>query len=292
MATQTTSELVTPKKAEDWLNVNTNNRHLSAGVAEKYAADMTAGRWTECVAPIVFYDDGDLADGQHRLFAIVESGTTQRFLVTRNLSREAGLNIDTGRVRTVVDNARISGTDRELSSQLISYARGIDSGTSVQSLNRVLSNAEVLEVVERHREPAEWLLKRGPVGRGIRNAVICAAFGRAWYVEADKERLAKCAEILSKGYYDGESESAAIALRNYLILKREQKVSIIASAVWRDTFLKAQKAIHSFMRGKALQKIRTVETECYPLASSGKTTKRAPSKAPEKATNGRVSAHA
>lgn len=74
---QLTVEKITPKIAEAWLNANTCNRKLRDGIVERYAADMTAGKWTECPEPISFYVDGDLADGQHRLFAITESGTTQ-----------------------------------------------------------------------------------------------------------------------------------------------------------------------------------------------------------------------
>lgn len=89
-------ETVTPKLAEAWINANKSNRKLREGLVEKYACDMRAGKWTQCPEPISFYADGDLADGQHRLFAIIESDTTQEFPIARGLSREAGLNINTG----------------------------------------------------------------------------------------------------------------------------------------------------------------------------------------------------
>jgi hypothetical protein len=80
-----------------------------------YAADMSAGNWTECPSPILFFADGEVADGQHRLFAVVESQTTQQFLVTRNFPRDAALNIDNGRPRTLIDNARIAEIDADVS---------------------------------------------------------------------------------------------------------------------------------------------------------------------------------
>jgi len=99
-------ETITPTKAHTWLNRNTSNRKLRDGWVEKYASDMRAGKWTECIVPIVFYENGDIADGQHRLWAIIESDTPQRFFVLHGLTREAGLNIDTGGGRNLVDNAR------------------------------------------------------------------------------------------------------------------------------------------------------------------------------------------
>lgn len=116
-------ERVTPKKATEWLNANTSNRKLRDGVVEKYAEDMRHGRWTRCTAPICFYEDGDVADGQHRLWAIIESDTTQEFAVLRGLSRADGLNIDTGLNRSLVDNARISGADKDLSNAALTGAR-------------------------------------------------------------------------------------------------------------------------------------------------------------------------
>src|ERR1035437_8554667 len=118
-------EFITPIKAEKLLEANKSNRSLRTGVAEKYAFDMKNGAWTTCTAPVVIYDDGEVADGQHRLWALVESGTGQWFMILRGLDRKSGLNIDTGLGRNLVDNARISGVDPDLSISLISTCRGI-----------------------------------------------------------------------------------------------------------------------------------------------------------------------
>lgn len=150
-------ETVTPKLAEAWLNSNKSNRRMRDGVAEKYADDMKRGRWTACPEPISFYADGDLADGQHRLWAIVESGEAQVFPIARGLSRQDGLNLNTGMARTVIDNARISGTDTALTPALISAARAIEHGTV--SVGRVLSNAEISLSTN---AAGTWKLSTGP----------------------------------------------------------------------------------------------------------------------------------
>lgn len=260
--------LVTPKMAEEWLNHNNVNRTLMPGTAEKYAADMIAGRWTDCIAPIAFYEDTkDIADGQHRLYAIIESGTTQKFYVVHDLPRPAGLNIDTGRGRTLVDNSRIAGLDDGLSNQLIAYTRGINDGTRIVT-RRTRTNAEVLDIVATHRESAEWVIKHSPVGRGLRNGPLCAALGRAWYIEDDKDRLAKFSEVLGKGFSEGPADSAAVAMRNYLLMKAAARIEVTSSANWRDTFLKAQNAIRYFMQRKSLTNIKTIADEAYPLSGS------------------------
>lgn len=274
MATVTTTEKITPPIAEQWLNSNKSNRKLREGVVEKYADDMANGRWTECTAPIVFYEDGDLADGQHRLWAIVESKRSQTFDVKRGLDRAAGMNIDIGMGRSIVDNARISGADRDLSNELIAVSRAIFDGESSAAKGGrkggSRSNSAKLEVVEVHREAAQWAISHGPRGKNIRNSIVLGAIGRAWYHEEDKDRLARFAAVLASGLYDGDGETAAVILRNYLIAKGPATSS---SPLWRDTFLKVMNAIHYFMKGKKLTVIKVVNEEAYPLPKKRATAK-------------------
>jgi len=256
-------EAVTPKLAAAWLNANKSNRRMRDGVAEKYANDMKLGRWTRCPEPITFYDDGDLADGQHRLWAVVESNTTQIFPVMRGLTRADGLNVNTGFGRTVIDNGRISGADTSLSHALISAARAIEHGT--MNLGRSASNSEVLEMVDKQREAATFATSHVKRRQLLCGAVVLGAVGRAYLHEPDKDRLRRFCEVLGTGYYDGDGETAAITLRNYL-LTRGSVLSI--AAMWRDTFFKCQNAIYYFMRGKKLTTIKGVSQEAYPLTTA------------------------
>jgi len=258
-----TYETFSPERAAVTLrDFNTVNRALRPAEAEKKAADMRAGKWTQCVAPIVFYDDGSLADGQHRLTAVMLSGTTQNFYVLRGLPRAEGLNVDRGVPRTLVDNARISGTNNHLSNVLLSVVRGIEDGAASASAKKPRSDTQRLQLAEKHREAAEWALKHTPRGKLLRNAIVISAIGRAWYWESDKERLARFSEVLSSGFADGEKESAAIALRNYLLAKGP---AASLTTEWRSTFLKSQNAINYFMRGRRLHVIKALGDEVYPL---------------------------
>lgn len=262
--TNITTEKITPTKAEAWLNKNKSNRKLRDGVVEKYAADMREGRWTECPTPIAFYEDGDVADGQHRLWAIVESETTQTFPIYRNLSREAGLNIDTGLGRTIVDNARISGKDTGLSNRLLSVSRAIAEGRPSNG-KTPLSNQQKLDIVTQHREAAEFAIMVAPKVKVVGNAAVLGAIGRAFYHEKDRDRLRRFADVLGRGFMENDGESAAVAARNYLIQKGSAATT---SALWSETFLKVQNAIRYFMLGKKLTIIKKVADETYALPKS------------------------
>lgn len=78
---------VTPAIAADWLVTYAADfqRQPSKGVISKYAADMAAGRWIDNGGgPIEIVKNGAgawLVNGQHRLYAIVESGKPQSLIV-------------------------------------------------------------------------------------------------------------------------------------------------------------------------------------------------------------------
>jgi hypothetical protein len=261
-----TVEDVTPQIAEVWLNQNKTNRTLREGVAEAYAADMSADKWTQCTDPIGFYSDGDLANGQHRLFAVCLSGTTQKFIVVRGLSREDGLNIDTGFMRTLIDNARISGTDDGLSNTLVTAARAIANGSPNGAKRETY--AQKLEIIEKYRAPAQFAASHVRRIRFLCSSPVLAAVGRAFMYEADQDRLRYFCTVLATGLYDDkEADSSAIVLRNYLLTKGALASS---SAMWPDTFSKAQNAIWYFMHHKKLTTLKATDEETYPLTRTKK----------------------
>lgn len=96
-------EDIDPETAKGLLGGNTRNRNLRARVVDSYAADMKAGAWQENGESIKIATDGTLIDGQHRLHAVVDSGTTQRMLVVRGLPMETQDVVDTGAKRSFAD---------------------------------------------------------------------------------------------------------------------------------------------------------------------------------------------
>lgn len=95
---------VTPEMARDWIdNRNKQNRSVSKARVTAYARDMAAGRWMFTNQAIGFDVNGKLSDGQHRLYACIESGVAFETLVVTNMDPEAQAKVDTGRARTPGD---------------------------------------------------------------------------------------------------------------------------------------------------------------------------------------------
>lgn len=100
-------EVITPDAAKAMMKLNTNNRAITDSRVAAYSEEMRSGKWQLTHEGIAFGADGTLYDGQHRLAAIVQANVPITLYVTRGLSPDARVVINTGRSRTAVDNLAI-----------------------------------------------------------------------------------------------------------------------------------------------------------------------------------------
>lgn len=96
---------VTPELANEWLKKNIErNRKVRASDVSKYARDMRAGRWELTPQGIIFNESGNLMDGQHRLWAVVEAGVPVDMVVWFDVPDEMVHVIDSGVSRKMTDH--------------------------------------------------------------------------------------------------------------------------------------------------------------------------------------------
>lgn len=122
---RTETVLITGPMAQDWLARNRFyepsathagkcNRRLSPALVESYSQAMLRGEWITTHQGIAFDVDGDLADGQHRLAAVVLAAQVKPdievpFMVTHGLPLAAMDRIDVGRKRMITDFLEMRG---------------------------------------------------------------------------------------------------------------------------------------------------------------------------------------
>lgn len=132
------------------------NRNVALDTVRKYSRDMASDSWIWTGAPIQIDTDGFVRNGQHRLLAIIDSGTTQDMLVVRNLPPEAQLAIDVGRPRSVANQMQMAGRayahkSAALANVLIKWRtnRLLNTGSpTVMEVNKLLSEEpEVIQAV-------------------------------------------------------------------------------------------------------------------------------------------------
>lgn len=109
MTPRATLTKITPAKANRLLERNHSNRKVRQMRVNQYAADMKAGDWGIAESAIAIAQDGTLLNGQHRLWAVVESGVTIDSLLIEGMPKESRAHMDSGAVRTAADFFTFNG---------------------------------------------------------------------------------------------------------------------------------------------------------------------------------------
>lgn len=148
-------EVWTWEQAEEALGKNTANRNLRDIEVIKYARLMTEGKWgvegfKMCPGFIVFDEDGNLADGQHRLKAQARSKTTQAWFVLRGVPPDAQQTIDTNVPRLASDLLKFHGYQHYVTLSSVARWAWILERKVFDSPWIKVSNDEILDMVERH----------------------------------------------------------------------------------------------------------------------------------------------
>lgn len=99
----TESVVIGPDQAAVLLSGNTSNRRLRRRTVDRYADIMRRGEWLQTPETISVGSNGVLLNGQHRLLAVMQSGTQQTFLLVRGVDPAAFRALDRGVPRTVAD---------------------------------------------------------------------------------------------------------------------------------------------------------------------------------------------
>src|SRR5688572_23502672 len=100
---------ITPDIATALLEQNPENRHVSQRQVELFAEDMRHNRWKLNGEAIIIARDGQLNDGQHRLWAVIAAEKTVDMLVVYGVERDTRDTLDMGRQRTSADVLSMEG---------------------------------------------------------------------------------------------------------------------------------------------------------------------------------------
>jgi hypothetical protein len=88
-------EMLGPPRAMELLQLNTLNRPLSDPHVRRIADQIKRSLWKFNGDTIKISTDGEIVDGQHRLWAIIESGVSVETVVVYDVPRDAFATVDT-----------------------------------------------------------------------------------------------------------------------------------------------------------------------------------------------------
>ena len=263
---------VTPEMAKHRLEKqNTRNRNLSRIKVDQYARDMKNGDWSKTHQGIAFYDDDVLADGQHRLAAIIQSGVPYLWMsVTFGLKRESGAGIDVHRARRMDDQIKIAEMADWISKDELAIVKLLrrcgSSETGWKSAVGTISAHEAVAYCNAHKESISGVTSK--IGKRQRNLSISPVFAAAAcaYKHVGDDVIARFMKVLSSGVMESIEDVAAIRLRERLIADARK---FAASDAGRAELVRiVMRAIKAFNDGEKLSKLQTPSNYIYPILKS------------------------
>ena len=257
--------LIAPDQALEWLEkTNTNNRKVSQKHVDRLARDMTEGKWVLTHSGIAFGPDGTLLDGQHRLWAIVESGVSVAMFVWRNVEPEAMMTIDCGKTRSMADILNIAGENGDVSKNDLAALRAMLGGFGNPP---TLSPSETSEALQRHYDAIKFALANLPTvtsARGVNTATTRAVVARAYY-SVDRAMLKDFCRKLTTGIMGSDEEGILVLLRQHL---QENRGSSFSHRVQR--YGKVERVLAVWIKGENPSRIYPASTEQFPLPEEAK----------------------
>lgn len=216
---------VTPGLAAKWLENNKNNRNIRDQHVDTLARDMRVGNWKFNGDAVRFDDAGNLIDGQHRLWAIMHSGTTQKMLVVRGLSEEAFDTIDSGALRTAGDALSRRGFHMGTNiAATVRILKWYEMGRDEWNVVRRMSHSEIVHFALEHEgiQIAVDRIKYSPQLKKLSaGAPLCAVAYLGYKHDPDLTEHFLVGVEGGEGLEDGDARKT---YRDWLINKHQQSI--------------------------------------------------------------------
>lgn len=256
---------ITPEIAGQMLKRNHRNRKPSKGNVKFLTREMNNGNWVFDGSPIRLTEDGRLLDGQHRLTAIVESGTTQQFLIVSGIKAETFKVMDTGKGRNSSDVFSIEGisnaTIASATSRIVMrHSKGI---SYEEGIGFKPSNTDLLTFYNDNSKIEEFVAKSDLLYREFNKVIPASTIAGFGYLMAEKS-ITHSEEFWNK-VCTGlalEKGSPMKVLRDKLIADKFSKSSLPYQQKTALIF----KAWNHFRKGKKIKYLKwNKENEKFPV---------------------------
>lgn len=188
-------EVINAEKARQWLETNTENyRKESQPHINNLCRDMLNGNFTFTNASIAFDVNGKLVDGQHRLLAVVKSGSPIVALVVRDMPEGSAANpsIDSGKNRICTVHLQNHGV--QYASAVASVIRCLASLHAGVKQRTHLTNVELASIASENPELIECVIQCRPAKHLAAIKIVGSWF---WIASKENEVLAlHCLDVL------------------------------------------------------------------------------------------------
>jgi hypothetical protein len=255
---------VTPEMAYNMLlHHNGCNRKINLKRVLTYCKCILEGGWVLNSQGVSFYDNGMMADGQHRLLAILLSGKVIRLAISSGLNKDSKPYIDEGRARTIHDTSKVVGNDNFSSNELKTAVWMMDTRARIMKNSTQHYRKEQLSYAHKHIEAIRCVCDYTKPGTDpdrilslalFRGALVRLSYNLDMYDDVctdPKQRFDELMYVLTTGNTSNrDGDSAATKIREKkLSPKGRQEFSGNERA---NGYRKFEKACDMFMRSKTL----------------------------------------
>jgi hypothetical protein len=257
---------VTPIIAAEWLSEKFDGqRCIRDHHVHKLASDMEAGIF-EISPDAILRVKGKLANGQHRLSAVVKSGKKQKFIVMESDDDEIYKIIDCGLKRRPQDGLigiKHAAKLPSISRWLMAYNNGkiFLTGCGGNDKGRKIDFTQA-EIINYCRDNESDLVEAASFvaplydSTGLLNMSVASCM---FIIAKQKNILTEMQQFLTEVYLGGKQSSAG-DLRNRLILNKSSRTKLPAGYV----FAISVKAFKSFTNGIRSGTLKMGEKESFP----------------------------
>jgi hypothetical protein len=236
---------ITPSKASELLKNNVGNRKLSKSHVRFLSGEMVKGNWKFDGQPIRLTSSGRVLDGQHRLNAIIQSKTSQDFLIVEGIEIDAFKVMDTGKGRSAADILGIKGFKysaylSQAIKSILAHKRGSNNAKGGEKRS---SNTDVLNFMEGNADYLQELAEESSKLYTKFNKVLKLSDLIFYKYLTDKKNYADSERFWNEVCLgiDLKENSATRRFRDFLIKDRVSKSSL-PSRERKAVFVKAWNA--------------------------------------------------
>ena len=262
------TELITPKRAENYLKNNLSNRKIRDKIVDNYARQMNKNLWRENIGDTIKISKiGMLLDGQHRLKALIKSGKSFIFNIAFDVDNDAFQFIDTGTPRHAGDILFINNIkNANLVSKIIRTYNGLKNDhVSVDWGKYKYSNAEILDLYNNESVLYDEAAKLGMRYYLIFNKIIPPSVISSYYLffrDLRPDKVDLFFEKLCKGIEITSNKDPILILRNKLM---ENKLNYRLKLTNEMKFTFFIKTWNNFIKGKNMSLLRFYPNERRPI---------------------------
>lgn len=246
-------ETVSPNLAKSWLEKNETNRNLRKKSVSQYASDMISKNWVEKPVAICFNQDGKLANGQHTLNAIIQSGKEQSLLIAKNVPTQSIAMMDIGVKRTITDIGKMVGN--EINSRVTALTSILIGGVTNPNTN--YSFHQHLDCYQKYQDEIDFVLSKTNKSKGF-PATLLSVCVKLISGGVDKNSIERFLEIIKTGEMTYQYDKSAIKLRDFLLTSH-----LGGNAAREDAFKKVQYALDNYLNKKPINRLLPIASGIF-----------------------------